>query len=277
MDKQELITLIIKELRSIPSISAIVLGGSYASGTQRIDSDIDLGIYYLESNLLDIEAIKLTANRLNDKPNPIVTKLGGWGKWVNGGAWLTVRGQRVDFLYRNLGFVEKIVDNCIVGKIESDYGQQPAFGFQSFMYCAEVNICKELYDPQNRIKIIKDKIKKYPRKLKIRIINGFLWDAEFTLHYAKKSISRNENYIVNGCIARISNDLVQTVYALNESYFIGEKKFFKDILVFTIQPKDFLIRLESLNEIQKTLTEYEFIINEMKNLCGDLYTPKFTL
>lgn len=277
MDKQEIIASITKKLKSIPSIVAIVLGGSYASGTQRTDSDIDLGIYYCESNPLDIEAVKSKTQELNDNPNPTVTKLGEWGKWVNGGAWLTIKGQRVDFLYRNVDFVKKTIDNCIEGKIESDYGQQPAFGFQSFIYCAEVSICKELYDPKNEIKNIKEKVKMYSENLKTGIINGFLWDAEFTLHYAKKSMKRNESYIVNGCIARISNDLIQTIYAINESYFIGEKRFYKDILKFKTLPQDFLVRIENFTDTKKLLFEYELLINETKVLCNKYYVPKFSL
>src|SRR5438445_7174528 len=100
MLQSQLIENIIDKLKEVQGLKAIVLGGCRASGTERPDSDIDLALYYSQNAPLDIDRIKSIAAQLNDFPNPVVTDLGGWGKWVNGGAWLTIEGQRVDFLYR---------------------------------------------------------------------------------------------------------------------------------------------------------------------------------
>jgi hypothetical protein len=32
-----------------------------------------------------------------------VTNFGAWGPWIDGGAWLQFEGQKVDWLYRDLG------------------------------------------------------------------------------------------------------------------------------------------------------------------------------
>ncbi len=73
MNKDKLIESIVEELKKIPNISAIVIGGSHATGTNRPDSDIDLGLYYKEAHPFSIESIKILANKLNDFPNPIVS------------------------------------------------------------------------------------------------------------------------------------------------------------------------------------------------------------
>ena len=39
---------------------------------------------------------------INDTAGPVVTNFYEWGPWVNGGAWLTIAGQRVDFLLSQL-------------------------------------------------------------------------------------------------------------------------------------------------------------------------------
>src|SRR5260370_39009799 len=80
--------------------------------TKRADSDIDLGLYYNADYPLNIQQVRNIANEFNDLPDPVVTDLGGWGRWVNGGAWLTIQGQRVDFLYRNIDFVSSVIDAC---------------------------------------------------------------------------------------------------------------------------------------------------------------------
>jgi len=140
MDDQ--IAKIVGRLKQIDGVKAIAVGGSYATRTQRPDSDIDLGIYYSNKSPLNIEKVKSLALELNDKPEFVVTDIGDWGDWVNGGAWLTVEGQRVDFLYRNLDFVETIINKCMNGKIRKDYYQQPPYGFYSYIYLAETTFCK---------------------------------------------------------------------------------------------------------------------------------------
>jgi predicted nucleotidyltransferase len=88
MDLNTFLPDIVDTLIEVDGLQAIVLCGSWASDTQRPDSDIDLGLYYSEVTPLDVNHIRKIALELNDIPNPEVTELGGWGKWVNGGAWL---------------------------------------------------------------------------------------------------------------------------------------------------------------------------------------------
>jgi hypothetical protein len=38
-----------------------------------------------------------------------LTAIGDWGPWINGGAWLTVEGKRVDLLYRELDKVRSVI------------------------------------------------------------------------------------------------------------------------------------------------------------------------
>src|SRR5260221_6102157 len=112
-----LLQQLVDHLKLVHGLRAIVLGGSYASGSQRPDSDIDIGLYYDENWPLDIHQIRSIASLLNDVPNPTVTDLGGWGTWVNGGAWLTIGGQRVGLLYRNVDFVSSTIVDCNVQRL----------------------------------------------------------------------------------------------------------------------------------------------------------------
>ena len=84
MPQSSFIENIVDKLKDIQGLKAIVLGGSWASGTQHPDSDIDLGLYYSQDAPLDIPSIRKIAAQLNDFPNPVVTDLGEWGRWVKG-------------------------------------------------------------------------------------------------------------------------------------------------------------------------------------------------
>jgi predicted nucleotidyltransferase len=283
MDKDKFIQSIVEELKKIPNITAIVIGGSYANGTNRPDSDIDLGLYYKEASPFSVDKIKSLANKLNDFPDPLVSDFGGWGKWVNGGTWLTIKGQRVDFIYRNLDFVEKIINYCIEGTIKSDYYQEPPQGFHSYIYLAEIASNKILYEPENIITLLKNKIKTYPPKLKNKIINAFLWDCEFTLSRAQKFAERNEIHLVVSSFSRINHNLIQVLYALNETYFFSVKKTYKDFPLFNKTPKDFLQKVEQVlgnigntnEQLKKSLQVFNNLIEECKQLTKDIYVAKY--
>ena len=285
MDLNAFLQFIVDPLIEVDGLQAIVLGGSWASNTHRPDSDIDLGLYYREDAPLDIKHVRKIANDLNDFADPVVTELGGWGTWVNGGAWLTIKGQRVDFLYRNIDFVSTIIDECNRGETRFDYLQQPPYGFYSYFYCAETQQCKILYDPQRAIVGLKSKISGYSELLKSTIINSFLWQAEFSLEVAKKSANTGNVFYVAGCLTRIACGLVQVLYALNETYFVSDKRLNKDLEQFNLKPQDFGLRLDRMlgdigsdsKKLSETLLNAQILLSEVIELCKEKYTPKFDL
>lgn len=271
MHHSELIESIVDKLKAVDGLQSIVLGGSWASGTQHADSDIDLGLYYNADYPLDIQQVRNIATELNDLPEPVVTDLGDWGRWVNGGAWLIIQGQRVDFLYRNIDFVSAIVDDCNKGEIQSDYWQQPAYGFHSYIYCAETNICKTLYDPGGIIEALKAKVAQYPQPLKEKIIKDFTWSAQFTLEVARKSARQGDVYFVAGCLTRAVSCLVQVLYALNETYFISDKRMYRDVEQFALKPQNIAERVDRiLGDAGREREELEESLKAAEALLGEI-------
>jgi Nucleotidyltransferase domain len=81
-------------LATVPGVVAVTLGGSRATGTAVEGSDWDFGLYYRGGlDPADITALGWPGR---------VFAPGEWGSIVNGGAWLTIDGARVDLIYRNL-------------------------------------------------------------------------------------------------------------------------------------------------------------------------------
>jgi predicted nucleotidyltransferase len=60
-DKARALADIVERLRVMPNVIAVVLGGSYASGLARRDSDIDIGVYYREAAPFAIEHVRSIA------------------------------------------------------------------------------------------------------------------------------------------------------------------------------------------------------------------------
>ena len=117
---EEILSRVVHRVAQIDGVQAIVLGGSRARGTADERSDIDLGIYYDGEHPFSISALGAAAKELDDRhSDKLVTSFGDWGPAVNGGGWLEIRGNHVDFLYREIGAVRDAIGCCIAGRPRS--------------------------------------------------------------------------------------------------------------------------------------------------------------
>jgi predicted nucleotidyltransferase len=109
-------------LADVPGVAAIVLGGSRARGTAASASDYDLALYYGSGAQLDTDRLLEVVKGLVDEADAAaVTSVGDWGPWIVGGGWLTVRGRKVDLLYRSCDAVAQVIDACRAGHVTMDY------------------------------------------------------------------------------------------------------------------------------------------------------------
>lgn len=98
------------QLARIGGVVAVTLGGSRARGDHLPDSDWDFGLYYRGDLAVDdVRALGYPGR---------VFGPGDWGTIVNGGAWLTVDGQRVDLVYRDLDEVLRWTHEAEAGRFE---------------------------------------------------------------------------------------------------------------------------------------------------------------
>jgi len=275
---------IVARLARIEGVVAVALGGSRALGYQRPDSDIDLGIYYRDASPFAIADIAALARSLNDTPDPVVTDFYRWGPWVNGGAWLTVKGRRLDFLYRSLDRIEQVIDACRAGRIESDFYQQPPYGFHSYVYLGETAVCIPLHDPAGILPALKARLEPYPPALKQAIVNRFLWAAEFDLPQTAALASHGDAYAAAGCFTRVAASLVQVLYALNERYFLNDKHALRDIASFPLKPPDAITALEAVlscpgitpEALTASASRLQALLDQTLALAAALYTrPDF--
>jgi hypothetical protein len=222
--KLELAHHVARALEQIPGVAAVALGGSLARGRAQPNSDIDLGIYYHAAHAPNVQAFREAACTLGDaNAGETVTDYGGWGAWVNGGAWLELEGQRVDWIYRDLGRVAEVIERCQRGRPERQVHGGHPHGFHSHIYLGEVFYSQTLSDPAGELARLKERVRVYPARLKEALIKTYLWEAEFALLISEKPISRGESSYVAGCFFECVYSLVQVLFALNERLFVNEK------------------------------------------------------
>ena len=240
--RSALLQQLVGELSALPGIAAIVLGGSYAEGAQTAASDMDIGLYYRAEDPFRVREVREVAQRVAVQP-PTVTGYYAWGPWVNGGAWIQTAAGKVDFLYRNIDQVEQTIDEAQAGIVRHDFSQQPTFGFYSLIYLAETQICVPLYDPHHVVAHLKSRVAEYPAELKQRVVADSLWAVEFTLLHADNYAAKGDVYNTVGCLTRCATNLAQALFALNETYFLTDKRALRTIAAFALQPERYGERL----------------------------------
>ena len=265
MEIELILEKVLTSLNTIKGIDAIVLGGSRAKGNHSSTSDIDIGIYYRDSSELDVEGLNRAATELDDAHRSnLITGIGGWGPWINGGGWLTIDRIATDFLLRDLNKVSAVIEDCLNQKITIDYQPGHPHGFLNTIYAAEIYYCKVLFDPRLHIGKLKKRITPYPLAIKTGIVDKFLWEAGFSIEIAYKGILKGDFVYTAGCLYRAISCLTQVIYALNETYLMNEKGSLMEIDTFRIAPIDYKKRAENI--FSSLTADYE----HMRNLIDDL-------
>ncbi len=283
-DKRAFIAELLDALRLVRGVVAVALGGSYARGTQHPGSDIDLGLYYCERDPFAIQDIRRLAADIATS-SPVVTDFYEWGAWVNGGAWIPTRVGKVDFLYRNLDQVRRVIAEAQAGRVVLDFRQQPPFGFHNITYLAETHVAVPLHDPHNVLGPLKEQVASYPRALQQNIIGEYLWGVEFTLLFARDFAGRSDVYNTVGCLTRGLSYLTQVLYALNERYFVSDKGALEAVTHFSVQPQAYAARARQIlarpgtnaEDLSLAVKSLEGLFRDVVALAGSRYRPKYAV
>ena len=285
-DQRELVSSLVNKVSQIHGVKAIVLGGSYARGRATPSSDIDLGVFYSESTPFSIESVRELAELVNDIPGPVVTGFYEWGRWVNGGAWLTIGGQRVDFVYRCLEQVDRVIADAEAGRYELDYAQQPPFGFFSGTYLGEIAICVPLLDDEKWIESLKTRVSEYPEALRRNVVQDYLWATEFGLEaFALKFASRSDAYGAVACLTRAVNQILLVLFALNRTYLLNDKTALDEASEFELAPRELTARVQrtlahvgvSAEQLRGAVDGITQLVDETAQLANALYQRRYTM
>ncbi|MFI5866217.1 DUF4037 domain-containing protein [Streptomyces sp. NPDC051546] len=251
-------------LAGVPGVRGVMLGGSRARGEHRPESDWDLGVYY--RGPLDLAALGALAG-----PDVEVAGPGGWGPWVNGGAWLRVDGVAVDWILRDLDRVERVWQDCREGRYE--VGVQPGhpLGFWSPCYPGEVALGQVLADPAGELAALRTSVAAYPEPLRKALLAG-AWEAEFLAAGAAKGAARADALYVSLCLSRAFGILVQALYAADRRWCLNEKGALAAADLLPSAPPAFGERVRTLlgapgttpDSLTATVTEARTLIEETR-------------
>lgn len=267
-EQREIVAEITSRLATIPGVRAVVLGGSHARGRARPGSDVDLGLLYSDAAPFSPRDVGALAEALNDTPSPVVAGLYEWGPWVNGGAWLTVRGHRVDLLYRSLEQLDRVITDSTAGRYDVHHLQQPPFGFFSGIYLGEIATCIPLWDREGLLDGLKRRVAAYPDALRLSVVRDFLFMSRFNLDsFAAKAASRADVHTTAACVTRAVNELAMVLFALNRRYLVSDKTALAEVGEFGCAPRDFQARVErALRRLGSTPDELALAVAAVREL-----------
>ena len=224
MLSDERLQVLAERLVEVPGVVGVVLGGSRARGDEQPGSDVDLGLLYRPP--LGTAALRALAAREAD-PRPgsgevDVTEPGGWGPWVDGGAWLVVDGTPVDWLYRDLDRVHRSWADARAGRLDFAFQVGHPLGVSTVAYAGELAMGRVLADPTGEVTALRAEAAVYPEALRAAVL-ARLDEARFLLGAVAKSAGRGDVTYVAGVLFRVVGLCAHVVHARAGRWVVNEK------------------------------------------------------
>lgn len=196
------------ELRALPGVEAIALGGSRAHGTAHEDSDWDLGVYY--RGRFEPDSVRALGYE------GVVTEIGEWGGGVfNGGAWLTVGGERVDLLWRDLDVVDREIGEARAGRWRLEPLMFHLTGIPTYLVVAELDGTVTLSGTLPTVA--------YPDALRERAGHDWADRAELTLDRARGHARRRRTTACLGLLAVGALEFAHAIAATRGRWVTNDK------------------------------------------------------
>jgi hypothetical protein len=198
------------QLAAIPGVVAVTLGGSRATNTAVEDSDWDFGLYY-RGRLDPADILSL------GWPGRVFAP-GEWGMVINGGAWLTIDGTKVDLIYRDLDEVLRWTAAAEDGQFEIHRQIGYVAGMATYVLADELALAKVLAGELPR--------PRFPPKLRETAPTAWSRLAAGALHFAAVHAGREDT---TACLANVCQAVLATAqgrlaaagqWALNEKRLV---------------------------------------------------------
>ncbi|MER5863073.1 nucleotidyltransferase domain-containing protein [Kitasatospora sp. NPDC002040] len=230
-------------LAAVDGVLGVCLGGSRARGAHGPGSDYDLGLYY--RGPLDTGGLRALAAELTGRPVE-VSEPGGWGPWVDGGAWLRLDDAPMDWIYRDLDRVRGTWQDCEQGRFELAAQIGHPFGFASFCYPGELALGVLLADPSGELTELQAAVRSYPVALREAVLERARFEVPFSLATARKGADRGDTTYLHGCLFRAVLLLAHALHARAGRWLLNEKGAVREAAELPGAPADFAARAHGL-------------------------------
>lgn len=144
-----------------------------------------------------------------------VVEPGEWGRLMNGGARVTVEGERVDLLYRDLDFVRHWIDEAEAGRYEVDRVEGCLAGMATYVLVGELALAEVLAGELPR--------PGFPEALRDSARRRWRASAAFSLAVAETAAERHDVVSCAGLLAKAAVEAAQAALAEKGEWALNEK------------------------------------------------------
>ena len=223
----------------------IALGGSGAKGTADPHSDVDVYLFAEAFAPAAARAERVTAAR------GVAAGAVSWGTgepFVEGGTDFSVDGVRVECWLRRASLVEAALAACAGGRTRREHRAWLVMGFFDHVVLGDVHAMRIVDDPAGMLARWKASVATYPEALRTAILRRFMAEAAHWPHnpHYLGAVERADLIYTSGIVQQVIHALLQVVFALNRTYFPGEKKLAAALATLSIAPADAGARIEAL-------------------------------
>ncbi len=200
---------------------AISVGGSQGKGTWDSRSDIDLRLFFEKDLLWPHQKPEMWAEYF--------AAIERWGK----------QGVRVDGVWaRKIEAIDAALNRWLEGELCPEDLVWTIWGYHLL---PDIYHQAVIEDPYGVIAGWKEELAVYPPKLKKAVLDKHIgslryWRSDY--HYAHK-VQRGDVVFLAGLSARLVQDMMQVLFALNETYFVGDGQNLLFAEKFHILPEGF--------------------------------------
>ncbi len=221
----------------------IALGGAHAKGSGDALSDVD--IYLFADRTLPNEERSAMVREVCGDACGVVS----WGDpEAEGGTDFQLDGQVVEVWFREIGSVSDAVARCRAGEIRREYRAWTVMGFFGHAVLSDLKSMRILDDPAGILAAWQAEVAEYPPALRRAMVARFLAEAKFwpgNVHY-RTAVDRRDLVYAGGIVRHAAHALLQAAFALNGTYFPGEKKLARALDHLPDAPAGFGARVEAL-------------------------------
>ena len=207
---------------------AISVGGSLGKGTWDSRSDIDFRLF------TDGEV-----QRQTHRPELWADCSAAIERWKE-------RGIHIDGVWlRTVGEIDAALDGWLSGEVKPVDLVWTIWGYHIL---TDINNQFVIEDPYHIIAAWKERLSIYPPALKQAILRKYAaslryWRSDY--HYAHK-VERGDVVFLAGMTSKLVHEIIQILFALNETYFAGDGAALGFIEKFKLAPADFSARVRDI-------------------------------
>jgi len=208
---------------------AVTIGGSHGKGTFDDRSDVDF---------------RLFCDGISGAPNFLETE--EWKAFSRVVDKWRARGVDIDHCWiRTIGEIEAQLDAWLAGKVLPMEMVWTLWGYHLPTDLANQMV---IYDPAGLVAGWQARLTPYPRILRRAIIEKHLgslkyWRSDY--HYRNK-VERGDLVFLAGLTARLVHDMMQVLFALNGTYFVGDGNNLRYADKFAVKPGNFAKRVNAI-------------------------------